>query len=349
MLFYSSGAFKMEPRHTSDITGDLIPHYALGGDIVTMNSTLDVLEDSYVEIQGDMILGITSSAPTGIPVVETGGLIFPGLIDGHNHSFYNVLDHIPFGEVFEHRNEWRGTALYSDFGDQINGIATYSGETNLRRLAEIRALCAGTTMIQSNNCNGWEDRSWAHQGMVIGNVERFPARVYDSVFPLSQTQSDWNTRQGQFWDRFIIHLSEGTNAAALAEFYTWEGWGMLDWRTTILHGVPLGPDEWDLMAAAGASLVWSPKSNWVLYEATANVPEALAAGVNVAIAPDGPNRERPTCWPRSSSEARWTTASGEGCSLLSTSRCSPPEMPLWPWGPRTVSGRSCPGCAPTSW
>jgi hypothetical protein len=61
---------------------------------------------------------------------------------------------------------------------------------------------------------------------------------------------------------------------------------MLDWRTTILHGVPYGQHEWDMMAAAGAHLVWSPKSDWVLYEASPNIPEALAAGVNVAIAPD---------------------------------------------------------------
>jgi hypothetical protein len=40
------------------------------------------------------------------------------------------------------------------------------------------------------------------------------------------------------------------------------------------------------MAAAQASLVWSPASNLLLYGTTADIPGALAAGVNVALAPD---------------------------------------------------------------
>jgi cytosine/adenosine deaminase-related metal-dependent hydrolase len=40
------------------------------------------------------------------------------------------------------------------------------------------------------------------------------------------------------------------------------------------------------MAKAGASLVWSPRSNMVLYGETADVLGALRAGVRVAIAPD---------------------------------------------------------------
>jgi hypothetical protein len=218
--------------------------------------------------------------------VETGGLIFPGLIDGHNHAWYNVLDHIPFGQTFNERYQWQATAIYSDFGDQIGGMADYGSSIDHYKLAEVRALCAGTTMMQSANCNGSDQRSWAHQGMGIGNVERFPARVYDSVFPLRQSQSFWTAKKADYWERFVIHLSEGTSDSALAEFYAWVDWGMLDWRTTILHGIPYGPDEWDMMAAAGAHLVWSPESDWVLYEASPNIPEALAAGVNVAIAPD---------------------------------------------------------------
>jgi hypothetical protein len=219
-------------------------------------------------------------------VVETGCLIFPGLIDGHNHAWYNVLDHIPFGQTFDERYQWQATAIYSDFGDQISGMSAYGNSIDHYKMAEIRALCAGTTMMQSTNCNDSGDRSWAHQGMGIGNVERFPARVYDSVFPLRQNQSFWAAKQADYWDRFVIHLSEGTNDSALTEFYTWLDWGMLDWRTTILHGIPYGPDEWAMMASEGAHLVWSPKSDWVLYEASPNIPEALAAGVNVAIAPD---------------------------------------------------------------
>lgn len=282
--------FILEPRLTNDIAGELIPHFAIGGDLVTMNATLEILEDSYVEIQGDRIISISTDPPPEILVVETGGLIFPGLIDAHNHAYFNVLDHIPFGETFEHRDEWRASQTYSEFSDQFGDIrhhpSTDGQIRNLFRLAETRALSAGTTTIQGVNCNDSEDDYFAHQGMIINNAERFPSRIWHDTFPLSEGQSHWQGMQGQYWDRFVVHLSEGTNATALQEFYTWDSWGMLDWRTTLIHGVPLGPTEWAMMAAANANLVWSPTSNVVLYGFTPDVRDALDAGVNVALAPD---------------------------------------------------------------
>jgi hypothetical protein len=201
-----------------------------------------------------------------------------------------VLDTIPFLNLFTERYNWQNDPLYSDFKDQYNGIRDYGGsdaqETNLFKLAEVRALTAGTTMIQGFNANGHSYDSFAHQGMVIDNAERFPSRIYHEVFPLRKDLSFWQTKQTEHWDRFIIHLSEGTNIDALDEFYTWKNMGLLDWRTTIIHGIPLGSSEWAAMSEAGANLVWSPASNLILYGKTADIPGALTAGVNVALAPD---------------------------------------------------------------
>ncbi|MBU1948794.1 MAG: amidohydrolase family protein, partial [Candidatus Eisenbacteria bacterium] len=157
---------------------------------------------------------------------------------------------------------------------------------NVFKVAEVRALCAGTTMMQGRNCNVESDDFYGQQGMVINNAERFPSRIYTKTFPLDEDMNYWQDMKEEYWDRFVIHLSEGINAAALQEFYTWRQWGMLDWRTTILHGIPYGPTEWQLMAEAEANLVWSPKSDMFLYAASPDIPGALLAGVNVAIAPD---------------------------------------------------------------
>jgi len=290
VLFFTSGAFKVEPRTTADISGEVIPSYALLGTVVTMDDGLSVLQDAYVIIRGDRIVAIQQAEPPGVPIVDCEGLIFPGLIDAHNHAVWNILDLIPFNRTFNDRSEWRAHPLYADFQTQYYAMRNYGGSdaqtSNAYKLAEVRALCAGTTMIQSTNCNGPAYDYFAHQGIGIGNAERFPSRVFDSVFPLNETQAFWTQKRGEYWERFVIHLSEGINAGALQEFYTWRDWGMLDGRTTILHGVPYGPSEWTQMAAAGASLVWAPASNWYLYAASPNIPQALAAGVNVAIAPD---------------------------------------------------------------
>ena len=54
----------------------------------------------------------------------------------------------------------------------------------------------------------------------------------------------------------------------------------------IIHGTALTATEFGHMANAGASLVWSPMSNLVLYGDTADVIAADEAGVRISIAPD---------------------------------------------------------------
>ncbi len=289
-LFYSFGDYKIEPRDTADLSGAVIPHYALGGDVISMNAAWDIITDAYIEILGDRIVAIHADAPASIPIVQTGGLIYPGLIDAHNHPAYNVLDRIPFEGLFAERYEWQDEPLYDAFRDQFNDILDYGGpdaqRDNLIKFAEVRALTAGTTTIQGINANGHEYDGFARQGVGINNTERFPSRAYSVVFPLAQSAAYWEQKDAEYWERFLIHLSGGVNQAALDEFYAWVGMGMLDERTTIIHGIPYGAAEWSLMAAADASLAWSPQSNLELYGVTAHIPGALAAGVNVALAPD---------------------------------------------------------------
>jgi cytosine/adenosine deaminase-related metal-dependent hydrolase len=98
-------------------------------------------------------------------------------------------------------------------------------------------------------------------------------------------------------DAYVIHVGEGVDATARAE---WNKLGtvssvdgcLYDPHTTIVHGTALGEPELTTVAALGMSLVWSPRSNVFLYgggtdlSKTANVPLALARGINVALAPD---------------------------------------------------------------
>jgi 5-methylthioadenosine/S-adenosylhomocysteine deaminase len=290
ILSYSYDIFEIEPRFTNDIAGPQIAHYALGGDVVTMNETRDVLNDHWVEVLGDEIVGITATPPAGVPQVATGGLIFPALIDAHNHPSYNVLGPIPFEHLYEYREEWRSDPLYTDFSTQYYAIVDYGGtnaqRTNINKLAEVRAMAAGTATIQGPNSYGHSYDDYAHEGIGINNAHRWPPRIYHSTFPLSDSIALWQSRAAENWRRFVVHVAEGTNQVALDEFAAWQARVPLDERTTIIHGTALGAPEWAAMAAAGSHLVWSPESNIMLYGATTDVPGALAAGVNVALAPD---------------------------------------------------------------
>jgi len=65
-----------------------------------------------------------------------------------------------------------------------------------------------------------------------------------------------------------------------------ESAGLVTNRTAVIHGIALTDADFAKMAAAGAALVWSPRSNMVLYGETADVAAALKNKVRIAVAPD---------------------------------------------------------------
>jgi hypothetical protein len=81
-------------------------------------------------------------------------------------------------------------------------------------------------------------------------------------------------------------LAEGTDALAEEQFTFVQSQGLLNPKGILIHGVSLSRADFDAMAAAGTSLVWSPRSNLELYGATADIGAALDAGVTIALAPD---------------------------------------------------------------
>src|SRR6202020_3329114 len=53
-----------------------------------------------------------------------------------------------------------------------------------------------------------------------------------------------------------------------------------------IHSVALAPADFAVMASHGASMVWSPFSNLLLYGQTANIAAALAAGIKIGLGSD---------------------------------------------------------------
>ena len=93
----------------------------------------------------------------GVPVVETGGTLFPGLIELHNHLSYNALPlWSPVPKRFEHRDQWSD---HKDYRPMISGPMTVIGEYRdstgqpallaaLVRYVECKCLLGGVTTSQ---------------------------------------------------------------------------------------------------------------------------------------------------------------------------------------------------------
>lgn len=146
---------------------------------------------------------------------------------------------------------------------------------------------AGCVAIQGQSN---ADSEHTHPDVVLFNVEQFPARTWNDIFPWTSELPERTNLlakiAGGAVNATIIHLCEGTDTVARAQFAKWRDWGMLNETVAIIHGAALQAADFAQMGAVGAKLIWSPMSNMKLYAGTANVRAAKQAGVTVAISPD---------------------------------------------------------------
>ena len=106
-----------------------------------MNAAFTVIPDGRVYIDAARIVAVgpaDAPSPPGmedVPVVRTGGTIYPGLIELHNHLSYNALPLWALTERFENRGVWGGRPQYPS-----------------TRVAARRACSAARTVSFSRSC-----------------------------------------------------------------------------------------------------------------------------------------------------------------------------------------------------
>jgi hypothetical protein len=275
------------------------PVFALRGTVVTPEGALP---HGTVLVSGERIeaVGMLNVA-AGIPVIETGGIIFPGLIDLHNHLTWNVFPRWNSGLKFPNRYEWQILPAYlKALADPHAAMIGKGLGPAMARYAEVKAIAGGATSLAGLYP---EDLGPAfappYRGMMrmldVGSGfypdgTRDPVRY--QVFPLVLGESDAEEiRTGLRTHRIhslLIHLAEGSprDASSMMEYRILKARGLLLPGVTLIHGVALHEEQFGEMAKLGVGLVWSPRSNFELYGATADVAAAKRAGVRIAIAPD---------------------------------------------------------------
>jgi cytosine/adenosine deaminase-related metal-dependent hydrolase len=227
----------------------------------------------------------------GATTIQTAGVIFPGLIDAHNHTQYNYLP--PWQpsppRLFQNRGQWAARADYKDHTSSVNANEGVFGCQQVK-YGEIRALVGGTTTLQgTGSTNRRCYRTLAHNaeyGNELG-TDRMRTNIpgIDSVSAADAAQIAAEMESGAL-TAYVLHLSEGIDETSRKEFDLLVDKGLLGRATVIIHGTALGPAELQKVGQAGAKLVWSPRSNLQLYGKTTDIKAALDAKVKVALAPD---------------------------------------------------------------
>ncbi len=275
------------------VDGGAMDRFLLRGRVVTPTQ---VLAPGEVLVVGKNIQCVAASCAAdpmaqGATSIDTGGVIFPGLVDAHNHTQYNYIPtwHSPGAVLYMNRNQWADVQSYKDWTASVNANEAMFVCEQVK-YGEIRALIGGTTTIQGTfNSNRVCFRTLVHNAE-YGN-ELGPDKMRTNIGGIASVNatdaaSIVSMMMSGAINAYVLHLAEGIDETSRREFDQLVQKGMLQRATVIIHGTALGAAEFAQIGAAGAKLVWSPLSNLVLYGRTTDIPAALAAGVPVSLAPD---------------------------------------------------------------
>ena len=286
--------------------------YILTGRVVTMQGYSEVMLNGSIKVADGEIEALWNTGelpPLGIstedvPVFHTGATIYPGLIDMHQHLTYNLA---PLWDLDVHlsannKNEWGGYQNryqwtdHPDYGPEVSKVKIsihsqpyWNMESQAMKYVEMKEVVGGTTSIQGDGHNYGED---TYDSILARNIEHYNWGKDDIETKILELPSDYSgnhiksgNSSGEL-DAWFLHLAEGVDQSSLDEFDIIENNGLLVGELVLIHGTGLTSTEFNKMAAVGASLVWSPTSNLLLYGQTTDVAAAKDAGLTISLAPD---------------------------------------------------------------
>ena len=274
--------------------------WVLEGRITTMGPA-GVIGDGRIYIQGRVISAVGSAADpappefSGAPHVATGGTIYPGLIELHNHLSYNAMPLWEVPQVFTNNGQWRGG---DDYTRKITKPSQVLGQSPgvlqaLVRYVECRAMLGGVTTTQGITLANAGALTRHYKGLVR-NVEDpgtpdLPTANTNIANPSTNGAEAYLTKLNAQPGVYLQHLSEGRDDTA-------RGWFLRlkrtngDWAVTSklcgIHSAALNRGDFDVLHARGASMVWSPLSNYLLYGETADLRALRDAKMVMAIGSD---------------------------------------------------------------
>lgn len=203
-----------------------------------------------------------------------GHLVFPGLVNAHEHLGLNAFPQADSGGPRPSAYEWID-ALQPALASAAFRAVRSVGEDVRARHGALKNLLAGVTTVAHHDpwlpAMGAADfpvrvvhpYGWCHSLRLAG---RYGPTVEEALA---------STPAGA---RFFLHLAEGTDEEAAGELARIDSLGGLGPATVLVHGVGLSPADVGRVVACGAGVVWCPASNLRVLGATLDPRPLLRAG-----------------------------------------------------------------------
>ncbi|WP_066778308.1 amidohydrolase family protein [Sphingomonas sp. CCH5-D11] len=276
-----------------DDAAPLARRLALRGHVVPMSGP--PIADGAVYLDRGSIVAVQpadAAPPAGfeqVPLIDTGGAIYPGLSDLHNHLAYNILSLWWPAAARSNRSQWLRDPEYKRLVSMPMEIVAGRQDLirALVRYVEVKLMLGGVTSGQgmvSKYRNGP-----AFSGLVrnfersddpdLMSIRHRVPDVRDDDLPKVRKALDAGTP-------YFFHLAEGTDARARAQFTLLANDGLIRANLVGVHSLGLQAQDLNALGAGGASVVWSPFSNSALYGRTLRVQELLGSGVRFALGSD---------------------------------------------------------------
>jgi len=178
----------------------------LTGKVVTLNDGGDIIPNARVWVANGKIQAIARAgealpeAAKNAVLVPGPAVIYPGIIDLHNHPEYAIYPLMPIASKYRDRYEWRW------YDDAYNKRITFPQEVltrayyldlglELGRYGEYKALAGGTTSLQGGRTN----LPYSKEECLVRNIENSAVepRLASSRVDLGRSAKEWAEMQAE--------------------------------------------------------------------------------------------------------------------------------------------------------
>jgi cytosine/adenosine deaminase-related metal-dependent hydrolase len=216
-------------------------------------------------------------------------LIFPGLINAHDHLQLNSIPPLPHAAAFPNSYAWIAAFRPYLTAPAVRAATAVAADERYRHGGLKNLLSGATTVLHHDPWHPslgedsfpvrvLRDFHWSHslglglEGGTVGLPPYGPPVV--ESYGAAPPRLPW-----------IIHLGEGTDQVAAAELARLDELGCLAANTVLVHGVGLSAHDVELVIARGAGVIWCPASNLAVLGRTLE-PRTLFGAGRLALGSD---------------------------------------------------------------
>lgn len=245
-----------------------------------------VIPSGVLSIENNRIVdvGRELNHESGLEVKVNGTLIFPGLIDAHDHLLGTYMPRV--GERRPYRNwlEWDNDLKSSPIYKERQNIES----SDLYLLGTYRHLISGVTSVQDHIPHFV--RELFNHDPAVRLIDQYKMAHSVTSFALSWGEGIKKEHSEAVEENkpFITHCSEGYDQETRRSVQSLEENNAVSNHTVLIHGIAFSDDDIQLLKKRKANVVWCPVSNLYMFNDTTSIKKLLDNGINVMLGTDSP-------------------------------------------------------------